>query len=383
MTTPHAASGEEREVRHELIRLIGTNDIDGIRRLVYMGALDHLRPESHQLVRSAATAGNLDAIRSHFVGPAVARLQQAVVGDIAAQLTLAQSHEIEWLELVVPARDYKQLQRRLLDSDVAWLRAHATSWALPVPPASSSAPASARGATAPPSVIVTPVPPLFPAAEAKPAPNLASRAELTRELFSGVDPGQLDYGEPPPLSAIVHIARARRWKWRRLVAPVLVLALAGWIVYLVRSDRDERTATEAPVRASATASTVPPTTAPPATTVPPTTAPPTMLPPVPPPDVLLFASGSSTVGRDADAALNAIAERAKADPTLTLSIIGYSDTVGAVAANRTTSLRRAQSVRDALAARGVTTIAEVQGAGPDASVPAAQARRVEVIYKRG
>jgi outer membrane protein OmpA-like peptidoglycan-associated protein len=70
-------------------------------------------------------------------------------------------------------------------------------------------------------------------------------------------------------------------------------------------------------------------------------------------DSLKFASGSSKLPRGASAQLDQIAAMLKHDPDLHLTIAGYTDDVESASENLRVSRSRADSVKDALVARGI------------------------------
>jgi len=74
-------------------------------------------------------------------------------------------------------------------------------------------------------------------------------------------------------------------------------------------------------------------------------------------DSLKFASGSSKLPAEASAQLNRIAAMLKADPDLRLTIAGFTDDVGSASENLRIARSRADSVKNALVARGSHRIA--------------------------
>lgn len=100
-----------------------------------------------------------------------------------------------------------------------------------------------------------------------------------------------------------------------------------------------------------------------------------------------FASGQSTLTGGASASLRALAAYVKATPGASVRVTGYSDSQGAADANLALSQRRADAVRDALVAGGVSR-GQVQAAGKGAADPVAdnatasgraRNRRVEIV----
>jgi outer membrane protein OmpA-like peptidoglycan-associated protein len=73
-------------------------------------------------------------------------------------------------------------------------------------------------------------------------------------------------------------------------------------------------------------------------------------------DSLNFASGSSKLPTDASARLDQIAAMLKADPDLHLTIAGFTDDVGSAGEKLRISQSRADSVKNALAAKGIARI---------------------------
>lgn len=103
---------------------------------------------------------------------------------------------------------------------------------------------------------------------------------------------------------------------------------------------------------------------------------------------LVFARGSAELQPGDYASLATLGEWLAANPAVRVTIVGHTDATGGLAANLALSLRRAQSVRDRIAARHDLAAGQVQaeGAGylaPRASNQTAEGqarnRRVEVI----
>jgi outer membrane protein OmpA-like peptidoglycan-associated protein len=65
-----------------------------------------------------------------------------------------------------------------------------------------------------------------------------------------------------------------------------------------------------------------------------------------------FDSGSARIGSDAQSAVNGAAEKMRANPTMTATVIGKTDGVGSDASNMRLSQQRANAVRDALVRTG-------------------------------
>jgi outer membrane protein OmpA-like peptidoglycan-associated protein len=70
-------------------------------------------------------------------------------------------------------------------------------------------------------------------------------------------------------------------------------------------------------------------------------------------DSLNFASGSSTLPIEASAQLNQIAAMLESDPDLHVEINGFADDVGSASERQRISRSRADSVKNALIARGI------------------------------
>ena len=98
--------------------------------------------------------------------------------------------------------------------------------------------------------------------------------------------------------------------------------------------------------------------------------------------VIYFANNSSRLTqREADK-LNAVAEMMKAQPEVSLSIIGHASNIGSKQYNRKLSQRRANSVKRQLVAKGIAAsrLHPVKGKGIDReAADSRQARRVELI----
>lgn len=102
-----------------------------------------------------------------------------------------------------------------------------------------------------------------------------------------------------------------------------------------------------------------------------------------------FAPGQSSLRREAHQYLDKIVDFVSADPRRGIRIEGHTDARGSAQANQALSLRRAQSLREALVARGVERSriqvygrgAQVPLAGNDSPAGRAKNRRVEVILQ--
>ncbi len=73
-----------------------------------------------------------------------------------------------------------------------------------------------------------------------------------------------------------------------------------------------------------------------------------------------FDSGSVRLGSEALAAVNGAAEKMRANPTMTATVIGKTDGVGSDAVNMRLSRQRANAVRDALLRTGTIRPARVE-----------------------
>jgi outer membrane protein OmpA-like peptidoglycan-associated protein len=107
------------------------------------------------------------------------------------------------------------------------------------------------------------------------------------------------------------------------------------------------------------------------------------------PNDISFDTNSAAVKPQLRSVLDAFADSLKHDPTVQLNITGHADSTGSDAINNPLSLERAQSVRDYLAARGVTpSRVETAGRGSreplasnDTPAGRAQNRRVEIFVR--
>ena len=98
--------------------------------------------------------------------------------------------------------------------------------------------------------------------------------------------------------------------------------------------------------------------------------------------VIYFAHNSSRLAADEAAKLDAVADMMKAQPEVTLSIIGHASNIGSKQYNRKLSQRRANSVKRQLVAKGIAAsrLKPVVGRGIDHdAADSKQARRVELI----
>jgi len=107
------------------------------------------------------------------------------------------------------------------------------------------------------------------------------------------------------------------------------------------------------------------------------------------PSDVSFDTGSATIKPQMRAVLDPFAASVKDDPNARLSIVGHTDSTGSEAVNNPLSVERAQSVRDYLAAKGVSPT-KVQTAGHGEREPVAdnstsdgraRNRRVEIFLR--
>ena len=98
--------------------------------------------------------------------------------------------------------------------------------------------------------------------------------------------------------------------------------------------------------------------------------------------VIYFANNSSRLSADEAAKLDAVADMMKAQPDVSLSIIGHASNIGSKQYNRKISQRRANSVKRQLVAKGISAarLKPVRGKGIDRKASTSKdARRVELI----
>jgi outer membrane protein OmpA-like peptidoglycan-associated protein len=107
------------------------------------------------------------------------------------------------------------------------------------------------------------------------------------------------------------------------------------------------------------------------------------------PNDVSFSTGSAAIKPELRAVLDPFAESLRNDPNARLSIIGHTDSTGSDAVNNPLSLERAHSVRDYLAAHGVSS-ARIDTAGRGDREPVAdntsdsgraKNRRVELFLR--
>ena len=97
---------------------------------------------------------------------------------------------------------------------------------------------------------------------------------------------------------------------------------------------------------------------------------------------IYFANNSSRLTQQEADKLNAVAEMMKAQPDVSLSIIGHASNIGSKQYNRNISQRRANTVKMLLVRRGIAAgrLYPVVGRGIDSEAPTSKdARRVELI----
>jgi outer membrane protein OmpA-like peptidoglycan-associated protein len=107
------------------------------------------------------------------------------------------------------------------------------------------------------------------------------------------------------------------------------------------------------------------------------------------PSDISFDTGSATIKPQMRGVLDPFANSLKDDPNARVTIVGHTDSTGSPAINNPLSMERAQSVRDYLAARGVSpTRVETAGHGErepvaDNTTDAGRAknRRVEIFLR--
>lgn len=98
--------------------------------------------------------------------------------------------------------------------------------------------------------------------------------------------------------------------------------------------------------------------------------------------VIYFANNSSRLTQKEADKLDAVAEMMKAQPDVTLSIVGHASNIGSKQYNRKLSQRRAYSVKRQLVAKGIAAdrLRPVVGRGIDSEAASSKdARRVELI----
>lgn len=86
-----------------------------------------------------------------------------------------------------------------------------------------------------------------------------------------------------------------------------------------------------------------------------------------------FPSGSARLGSEAQSAVNGAAEKMRANPTMTATVIGKTDGVGSDASNMRLSQMRANVVRDALVRSGNIRPGRIETRWTGERQPSAQA----------
>lgn len=107
------------------------------------------------------------------------------------------------------------------------------------------------------------------------------------------------------------------------------------------------------------------------------------------PGAVSFASGSASLERNLHPTLDRIATTLNEYPKTTVTVVGYTDSVGSAESNRDLSRRRAGAVADYLGQRGVSTgriLVDSRGeedpiASNDTEAGRAQNRRVEMVVR--
>jgi outer membrane protein OmpA-like peptidoglycan-associated protein len=99
-------------------------------------------------------------------------------------------------------------------------------------------------------------------------------------------------------------------------------------------------------------------------------------------DIVYFAAASTSISTEGAAVIEAAAAKIKANPGITVKLTGVADSSGSAATNAQVSQKRAQTVQDALKAKGADAKFEITAAGTDTSVTPDMARRVEIAYVR-
>ena len=103
----------------------------------------------------------------------------------------------------------------------------------------------------------------------------------------------------------------------------------------------------------------------------------------PPVAVVFFTPFSADLDQEAKSVITEVAKDARANPSRTIVVKGYADSIGTPAANRTLSQLRAQVVADGLVSQGVSAGSIVQRPrGPTAADPGIESRRVEITFGR-
>ncbi len=103
----------------------------------------------------------------------------------------------------------------------------------------------------------------------------------------------------------------------------------------------------------------------------------------PPKSPIFFTPFSASLDDNANRVINEVAADALANPSHTVIVEGFADSVGTPSSNKTLSQLRAQVVADALVAHGVAQNRIVlHPRGATAADPGIESRRVDVSYGR-
>ena len=378
---------------NELRRMLAANDLSGVRKLVYFGQLDWLRerlePREYFALRDRVNAGDMHWLRSRFLSSDITWIKQAVQRDDSDALRIANRlGQLGWLEPIIPADDYRQLGQRIDAGDLAWMQQRLGQWSLETlvdadlatPPLISDAMGKEPAAPSDPTLILTP---LAPAGHIE--SSTVTPSDFYDDVFAGVD----DMPRTPPAAIVSDMPPPARYQRRRRISPAWIVALlmlfaAGALSYLSLRDSNERSTTQttpSPTTGPVTVATTAVATTAVATTAVATTAAPVTLPPLAT-DIVYFAAGSTSISTEGAAVIEAAAAKIKANPGLTVKLTGVADTSGSAATNAQVSQKRAQTVQDALKAKGADAKFEITAAGTDATVTPDKARRVEIVYVR-
>ncbi|HUP76070.1 MAG TPA: OmpA family protein [Acidimicrobiales bacterium] len=380
---------------NELRRMLAANDLSGVRRLVYFGQLDWLRerlePREYFALRDRVNAGDMQWLRSRFLASDITWIKHAVQrGDAEALRIANRLGQLGWLEPIIPVNDYRQLRQRIDGGDLAWMQERLDQWSLEklvdVDPATPPLIADTMAGGPPAaesdqSFILSPLAPPNRIEESMERPS-----DFYDDIFAGFDESM---PRTPPAAIVSDMPPPTRYqRRRRRVSPAWIVALvmllvAGALSYLSLRDSNERavrTTTPSVTTTVARPVTVP-TTVVATTAAPTTTAPPVTLAPLAT-DVVYFASGSTSISTAGAAVIDAAVAKIKANPGITVKLTGVADSSGSAATNAQVSQRRAQTVQDALKAKGAEAVFEITAAGTDATVAPDKARRVEIAYVR-
>ena len=377
---------------NELRRMLAANDLSGVRKLVYFGQLDWLRerlePREYFALRDRVNAGDIQWLRSRFLSSDITWIKQAVQRDDSEALRIANRlGQLGWLEPIIPADDYRQLRQRIDAGDLEWMQQRLGQWSLEslvdadlaTPPLMSDAMGKEPAAPSDPALILTPL---------APAGHIASSTVKPSDFYDDVFAGVDDMPRTPPAAIVSDMPPPARYQRRRRISPAWIVALlmllaAGALSYLSLRDSNERSTTKTitPLSTTLASPTVTVATTSVATTAVATTAAPVTLPPLAT-DIVYFAAASTSISTEGAAVIEAAAAKIKANPGLTVKLTGVADSSGSAATNAQVSQKRAQTVQDALKAKGADAKYEITAAGTDATVTPDKARRVEIVYVR-